>query len=124
MNILFKNKAEDPAAYSSLVGGMADAKMQRLAGRPCWFLHILAVHSSYQRKGLGKALVKVGMELAEKDGFPTYLEASKEGMGLYSQLGWEVIAKVQMLPGINAPVMSWTPPGVEGLPRDEDVSLD
>lgn len=123
MNLMFKNKAEDPGAFESMVGGMADAKTKRLAGRPCWFLHVLGVDPDYQRQGIGRVLVKVGMDFAEKEGCPTYLEATKEGMGLYSQLGWGMIAKIHMVGDIYAPVMSWTPPGIEALPKDEDISL-
>lgn len=123
MNFFFKNKAEKPGVFQSMVGSMADAKMKRLDGRPCWFLHVLGVDPDYQRQGLGRILVNAGMEFAEKEGCPTYLEATKEGMRLYSQLGWEVISRIHMTGDVYAPVMSWTPPGTEMLPKDEDVSF-
>lgn len=43
----------------------------------------------YQRNGLGRMLLKPGLETADKEGKRTYIEATREGLGLYVKLGWK-----------------------------------
>ncbi|EKG13338.1 hypothetical protein MPH_09620 [Macrophomina phaseolina MS6] len=56
-----------------------------------WYLAGLATHPDYQGNGLGAALVRWGLEQAEKDGLPVYLEATPAGAPLYKRLGFEVV---------------------------------
>lgn len=57
----------------------------------CEDLAGLATHPDYQGNGLGAALVRWGLEQAEKDGLPVYLEATPAGAPLYKRLGFEVV---------------------------------
>lgn len=41
--------------------------------------------------GAGSALLKWGAELADKEGLPSWLEASPEGHGLYKRFGFEPV---------------------------------
>ena len=54
-------------------------------------LNTLAVHPSHQRKGLGSMLIKVGLDMADRDGARTYIEASSKGLPLYLRHGWEPV---------------------------------
>lgn len=61
-----------------------------------WYLASLSCHPDYQRKGLGAALVQWGLEQAEKDGVPVYLEATPMGAFLYKKLGFEEVDEVDL----------------------------
>jgi len=53
-----------------------------------WYLKTLAVHPKFQRKGVGTALVKWGMERARLNGERLYVDASYVGKPLYLKLGF------------------------------------
>lgn len=51
-------------------------------------MNILAVVPTYQRLGLGAALLAPVLKIADKEGRKTYIEASEAGEKLYRRLGW------------------------------------
>ena len=52
-------------------------------------LGVLCTDPAYFRRGVGTDLIKWGLEIADKEDLPSYLEASKFGHALYSRLGFE-----------------------------------
>jgi GNAT superfamily N-acetyltransferase len=59
---------------------------------PCWFLDMLAVHPTRQRQGLGGALLRHGLALAERDGLPAILETSQRAnVAYYQAYGFELV---------------------------------
>lgn len=66
---------------------------------PVWFLGTVGVDPARQGGGLGRAVLRPGMEAAERDGVPAFLETSDErNVRFYEHLGFEVTADVP-LPG-------------------------
>lgn len=57
-------------------------------------LGLLCVHPDYQRQGVGKALVRWGLQQAASMGLTVHLEASSEGLPLYRSLQFEVLETV------------------------------
>lgn len=72
-------------------------------------VHILAVHPTYHRRGLGTMLLRPGLEDADKAGAQTYIEASPSGLPLYLRHGWVQVDEL---------VIDMKPHGGEGVERN------
>jgi GNAT superfamily N-acetyltransferase len=76
------------ARYSSFWTWIAE----RMPAEPMWFLDILAVHPDSQGSGVGSALVRRGLELAQRDGVPAILETGNpRNVEYYRNFGFEVV---------------------------------
>jgi GNAT superfamily N-acetyltransferase len=74
---------------SLAVSGAIEAHMPK--DEPFWYLHFVGVEPSLQGQGRGKAMVKRGLQWAEAEGLPTYLETARpENVSLYLGLGFTV----------------------------------
>lgn len=60
-------------------------------------LQTIAVHPSHQRRGVGKLLMKWGINIAKQMRVPVYLEATHEGVPLYKKCGFETLKKGVLL---------------------------
>ncbi|KAL6914230.1 hypothetical protein ACHAPO_008842 [Fusarium lateritium] len=67
-----------------------DAAIKYIAGEKHWFLSTIAVAKEGQRRGVGSALMKFGVERADEEGWMSYLNSSEEGKGLYEKFGFNV----------------------------------
>ncbi|KAK7187025.1 hypothetical protein DPSP01_005910 [Paraphaeosphaeria sporulosa] len=59
-----------------------------VAGEPCWVLMHMVTHPAHRGKGAAGILVKWGIEQAERDGVPAYLEAGVMGRPIYERYGF------------------------------------
>ena len=97
-----------PSLYETLTGlpymlpllrcAGAKAKLMSEAVRQHWprvpfrYLQFAGVEPGYQGKGMGGAVIKSGLTLAQKAGDPVYLETAKpQNVALYQALGFEII---------------------------------
>ena len=63
----------------------------------------IGVEPEHQGRGHGAALMQQGMQRADLDGMPIYLEADSDNVaGFYERLGFEVIDEM-MIRGIDLP---------------------
>jgi ribosomal protein S18 acetylase RimI-like enzyme len=82
-----------------------------------WYLKVLCVHPSYQRKGVGTVLVNWGLKHAQARGENAYLEASDFGKGLYIKLGFREVGDLEVEEGVKKvvlPCMLWEPSHIPG----------
>lgn len=64
--------------------------------QPYWYLPLMGVEPSHQRKGVGSALLKHGLMACDRDQKLAYLEASSEqNLVLYERHGFEVVGTIQ-----------------------------
>ncbi|KAH0557019.1 hypothetical protein GP486_005191 [Trichoglossum hirsutum] len=64
------------------------------------YLHVLATHADYQRRGYGSVLCRWGMATAKDNGLAVCLMASPMGFLLYSHLGFKVLGnEIIQVPG-------------------------
>jgi GNAT superfamily N-acetyltransferase len=67
-----------------------------LPGEPCWFLDLVAVAPAAQGQGLGRALVRHGLDRARADGYPAFLETGTPGnVPFYQSLGFQIVDEQQ-----------------------------
>ena len=82
----------DPALRASFFGSQAEKRLERWEGGKLPFAHmwVLCVSPDAQKRGVGKQLLKVGLEDAEKEGFRySYIEGGAKGKVLYERMGWK-----------------------------------
>jgi GNAT superfamily N-acetyltransferase len=66
---------------------------------PHWYLATLGTDPEVQGRGIGSALMRPVLELCDVEGWPAYLESSKErNVPFYARHGFEVVKEVP-LPG-------------------------
>ncbi|GAA2429404.1 GNAT family N-acetyltransferase [Streptomyces macrosporus] len=69
-------------------------------GEPVWFLATVGVDPRDQGRGLGGAVLRPGLDAAERAGLPVYLETSSErNVAFYERLGFGVTAEVELPDG-------------------------
>ncbi len=77
---------------------------------PHWYLSLLSVEPDSQGKGHGSALIKPGLEAADRQGTGAYLETQRESnIGFYENFGFELTGKIWIDDEIPLWLM-WRPP--------------
>jgi ribosomal protein S18 acetylase RimI-like enzyme len=70
---------------------VADLIEKHLPKEPVWYLHYAGCDPTHQGKGFGGAAIRAGLERADEDGLPAYLETADEGnVALYQSFGFQV----------------------------------
>lgn len=80
-------------------------RQERLAGRKCWYLHILACHEAHQGRGAGGILMRYGLEHIDADGADGYIEASPAGAPVYKRFGFHAVDRIVLDVGSEVELM-------------------
>lgn len=76
-----------------------------------WYLEFLATDSHLRGRGIGSTLIGPGLERADADGLPAYLESSKfDNVPFYRRHGFEVLEEVVVAPGAPPMWRMWRDP--------------
>lgn len=86
------------ALYHEFFDALNKAREERFKGKRHILMAILAIHPDYQRMGVGHELLRWGLDLADKEQVPTWIDASPAGYGLYKKFGWEEVSWVKIDP--------------------------
>lgn len=77
-----------------------DAMVAAGPQRPHWYLADLATRPESRGQGVASALIRSGIERAEADGFPVYLESSKkDNIPIYEHFGFRSMSTIDA-PGL------------------------
>jgi len=82
------------SGFGSIGRGMAvDAALAEVKPKkPHYYLFAIGARPAHQGEGIGGALMKAGLERADADHMPAYLESSKESnVTFYQRFGFEVM---------------------------------
>jgi len=91
------------------------SRLQRLVvsnwpKEPHWYLSVLSISPESQRSGYGSALLRPGLEAADRQGSGCWLETQRESnIPFYSRFGFELIKRVEVEPDARLWLM-WRPP--------------
>ena len=96
VSVIWRPPPFGPPLRSMVRGLRLMRKVERLHLRePHWYVHVLAVHPSQQGKGLGGALLELGLARADGQRLPVYLETSNpRNLTFYGHFGFEVLQEV------------------------------
>ncbi|PWY77404.1 acyl-CoA N-acyltransferase [Aspergillus heteromorphus CBS 117.55] len=83
------------AVITSFANAMKPGR-EKWVGEGDIVLDLLCTHPAHQGHGIGTTMLRWGMERADAAGRGIYLEASREGRGLYERLGWGVVGEVEV----------------------------
>ena len=71
--------------------------VQNVAGKPAWYIEVVAVDPSYQKRRLGSQMVKHLLSLCPP-GHPVYLECTdSKNVGFYEKYGFKVVIEVRLI---------------------------
>lgn len=79
-----------------------------------WHLSNIAVHPSYQRRGIAGQLTKRGLKIAGEERVPVTLEATISAEPLYRHIGFRDYSYNCLAEDIDGPALIWEPEGLEG----------
>ncbi|VUC21924.1 unnamed protein product [Clonostachys rosea] len=76
-------------------------KTENIAGSENFmFLSMLVVRKDAQRKGVGSALIKPGVQAADEEGWICYVNGTDGGKGLYEKFGFRTVETSSFADGI------------------------
>ncbi|KAI0017135.1 acyl-CoA N-acyltransferase [Xylariomycetidae sp. FL0641] len=81
----------DLAFADEFFGCLERKHSEHMQDRPHWYLELLGVRKSHQRKGLGKRLLRWGLQRADEDQVEAFLSASPFGAPMYTKHGFETV---------------------------------
>lgn len=80
-------------AAGRVFASLAAMERQHLA-QPHWYLMTLGTNPQAQGRGLGKALIRAGLDRCDADRVPAYLESGDaNNIGFYEQLGFRLLSE-------------------------------
>lgn len=86
---------------------LVDKWMPQDAQEDYMILNSLTVLPEYEQRGIGRELLREGLEMAKEAGVPIYLVATPAGRGLYEKYGFQVME--ECLLGTKD-ILTWTEP--------------
>jgi predicted N-acetyltransferase YhbS len=84
----------------AVIEAVAAALGAHRPAEPHWFLATMGTRPERQRQGLGAAVLRPVLDELDRRGEPACLETSSaENVAFYSRLGFEVLVRIEDLPG-------------------------
>lgn len=70
---------------------LTDGHKRTMGDKPHWYLEIVAVRQGWMGRGAAGMLMKWGLDRADDEGMPSYLDATPRAKGMYEKLGFCVV---------------------------------
>jgi predicted N-acetyltransferase YhbS len=76
------------------------ATIRNSRDQPFWFLTMMAVRRDVQKRGVGTALMRHGVDKADEEGWQALTNATPEGKFLYEKFGFSVVDQTDVADGL------------------------
>lgn len=83
----------NPGLAVEFFGGLAATHRRMMDGRPHWYLELIGVRKEWMGKGAASSMMRWGVQRADEDGLPCFLEATPNGRGMYEKYGFRVVGQ-------------------------------
>ena len=72
--------------------------LQVTKSKPYWELRILAIHPDHQKRGIGSALLRDGLErvIRDQNSLPVFVISARQGKRLYESFGFHVVQELPL----------------------------
>lgn len=74
--------------------GMEKKRREVMGDRRFWFLHILVVRPEYQGRGAGRLMIRWGIDRADAEGLPCYVDSTPVAKAVYKRYGFEEVDRL------------------------------
>jgi len=92
--------------FGEVAAGLGQV-VERRPTEPHWYLSLLGTDPAQQGRGVGSALLRPILERCDAEGWPAYLESSKEAnLAFYRRHGFEVVEALHLPAGPQIWTMS------------------
>lgn len=99
--------------FGSIIRGMKvdEGLSKKQPTSPHYYLHAIGAVPQHQGKGIGGKLMEAGLERADDEKMPAYLESSKErNIPFYRRYGFKVVEEFIPTPGCPPLWLMWREP--------------
>ncbi|MCJ1376632.1 hypothetical protein MMC20_007875 [Loxospora ochrophaea] len=95
--LLWPTRSDVPSSISDLIRDNFTAVQDYwLEDRNFLYLGTLVVSPTKQRQGIGSALLRQGLERADEERVPTWLQSTPVGHNVYPKFGWKDVATFEL----------------------------
>jgi GNAT superfamily N-acetyltransferase len=77
-------------------GSMNNERNEKMKGKRQVLMSLLAIDPAYQRMGIGGKLLDWGLAKCDSEGRDCWIDATKEGKGLYEKFGWKEVSVITL----------------------------
>ncbi|KAF5027411.1 hypothetical protein F66182_488 [Fusarium sp. NRRL 66182] len=70
-------------------GAMAQGHRKIMGDRPHYYLELICTHADWQGRGAAGLLLRWGLERADAEQLPAFLEATRKGLPIYEKFGFQ-----------------------------------
>ena len=81
-------------------GSMAEKRESHMQGvKKYWYMSVLATEPKHHRRGIASKLLKWGLDQADAEGLPVWIDATPKGLPLYIRHGWKEVDHIDIHAG-------------------------
>ena len=86
-------KDGNPALADTFFTALTEAHQRIMGKTPHWYLELIAVGKEWMGKGAARTLIKWGLDRADADGLPCFLEATPNARPVYEKYRFRVVGE-------------------------------
>ncbi|CAM1508042.1 Fc.00g048900.m01.CDS01 [Cosmosporella sp. VM-42] len=89
-------KDGNPALANEFFTAITEAHQKIMGGKDHYYLELIAVRKEWMGKGAASSLMRWGVNLADAEGLPCFLEATPNARPVYEKYGFRVVSEDEL----------------------------